>query len=148
MLQNENINSVIESSIKFNDTLNELLIKVYSLYSENNQDPGQHSVENSDEEMRKMNAMTAIIADQCISLKYVLDEFFLLLKNELKPRLNRVKKTFKDSETSAAFTESSTSSEDSDEHDENDFDNEFAYGAAMPAQEDSSAGLGNAKIFF
>jgi hypothetical protein len=127
MLQNENISSVIESSIKFNDTLNELLIKVYSLYSEISiHNPLYEltigSQQFNEEEIRKMNAMTAVVSEQCISLKYFLDDFFLLLKNELKPKLNRIKKVYKDSETSAAFSDESTSSSETDEND--DFKNE------------------------
>ena len=121
MLQNENIASVIESSVKFNDSLNELLIKVYNLYSENsiNNTFNDHiSQDFNEEEIRKMNAMATVVNEQCISLKYFLDEFFLLLKSELKPKLNHIKKVYKDSETSAAFTDESTSSSETDENDE------------------------------
>jgi hypothetical protein len=120
MLQNENITSVIESSVKFNDTLNALLIKVYNLYSENSinnsfNDPIYHDF---NEETRKMNAMTAVVNEQCISLKLFLEDFFLLLKNELRPKINRIKKVYRDSETSAAFTDESTSSSETDENDD------------------------------
>ena len=138
MLQNENITSVIESSIKFNDTLNELLISVYGMYSENAATTNSSFV---DEELRtKSSAMTTVVAEQCISLKYFLDEFFSLLKSELRPKVSRIRKVFKDSETSAAFTEESPSSSDSDENDYDDDnfllnDNEVNDNGTTPSDE-------------
>jgi hypothetical protein len=121
MLQNENISQVIESSLKFNDTLNELLIKVYTVYSEFTSSNNSPSVAISEEELRKVNAMQAVVTDQCISLKFALDEFFLLLKNELKPNLSKkvnVKNVLEKAQKSMTSSESEEEEEERNQDDQ------------------------------
>lgn len=94
MLQNENINNIIESSQILQSKVYEALIRVNDMYSSYNMSSDLStqefykkkvgSVFEGDDENRIMNAMAAIITDQCISLKHKLNLFFSLLKSELR----------------------------------------------------------------
>ena len=157
MLQNENINNVIDSTIMFNEKMNELFYKVYHSYHNNNDimlngnafnfngDDGlNHSMNgmrpfivfsDEDEETRTQSAMAAVINDQCLNLKCKLDDLFILLKNELRTTsasiqsssLSRTRKNATDSETSAAFTATTSSTESDNDHEENECDLNNAY---------------------
>lgn len=109
MLQNENINNVIDSSQILQSKVTEALIRVndmYNNYSTNVNDSmssvgaalandnenkkrmslwsSAHGGFEGDEDNRIMNAMAAVVTDQCILLKHKLNMFFSLLKSELK----------------------------------------------------------------
>ena len=94
MLQNENINNIIESSQVLQNKVTEALIRVNDMYNNYNLSSDAANNENykkrvtkifdGDDENRLMNAMAAVVTDQCISLKHKLNEFFSLLKAELR----------------------------------------------------------------
>jgi len=94
MLQNENINNIIESSQILQTKVTEALIRVNDMYNSTSASQITPAITNTfiknttpvdkEEESRIMNAMAAVVTDQCISLKHKLNEFFSLLKSELK----------------------------------------------------------------
>jgi hypothetical protein len=151
MLQNESINNVIDSTMVFNEKINELFYKVYQSYnsesmlnghentfrfSEDNLSHGMNGMKpyivcsDEDEDNRKQCAMAAVINGQCGNLKCKLDDFFVLLKNELRATsasvqsgsMNRTRKNATDSETSAAFTATTSSTESDNDQEENEYD--------------------------
>lgn len=94
MLQNENIKNIIDSSQILQNKVTEALICVNDMYNNYNLSYDTASNESykkrvtkmfdGDDENRLMNAMAAVVTDQCISLKHKLNEFFSLLKAELR----------------------------------------------------------------
>ncbi len=85
MLQNENINNIIESSQILQTKVTEALIRVNDMYNSSSATQTSPAMAaDREEESRIMNAMAAVVTDQCISLKHKLNQFFSLLKTELR----------------------------------------------------------------
>lgn len=87
LLQNENADILIESSQILNSKLNELLMRVNEcnniLLSESLKatKSNQHGKAGS---QYMLNVTSSLISDRCVALKQKLNEFFIVLKNELK----------------------------------------------------------------